>query len=52
MTLKSSECAKIIWPVFFEETFYGRYIELILPPLFGKLNIEEGAKIVNYLHMN
>jgi len=42
----------MIGPVFFEETVYGRYVKLILPPLFGELNIEEGAKIINYLYMN
>lgn len=39
MTLKSNEC------VFFEETFYTRYVKLILSPLFGELNTEERAKI-------
>jgi len=52
MTLKSSECAQIIGPMFFEETVYARYIKLVLPPLFGELNIEEGAKIINCLYMN
>jgi len=29
----------------FEETVYDRYVKLILLPLFGELNTEEGAKI-------
>jgi hypothetical protein len=44
-TLKSSECAQIIGPVFFEEKVYDRYVKLILPPLLGELNTEKGAKI-------